>query len=167
MRTGKGWKNNILWQLWFPHFFAAKSSILELLPFNAVFKTRIRMDPHWFCSPESGSRSALRKTDGSWSGSAKTARIRTTVPKLVTSAIQCCGSMTFWCGSRSGICYIRHWPSGCQQKTNLKKIVFLLIHFSKIKSKKKKSSQSSRNQGVFLLFLLDVTRIRIRIPTSD
>jgi hypothetical protein len=42
---------------------------------------------------------------------------------------QCCGSMTFWCGSGSadprlwlmdpgsGSCYFRHWPSRCQQKT--------------------------------------------------
>jgi hypothetical protein len=39
---------------------------------------------------------------------------------------QCCGSMTFWCGSGSrsmpltngsGSCYFRHRPSRCQQKT--------------------------------------------------
>ncbi len=31
---------------------------------------------------------------------------------------QCCGSMTFWCGSGSGSCYFRHRPSRRQQKSN-------------------------------------------------
>jgi hypothetical protein len=62
---------------------------------------------------------------------------------------QCCGSMTFWGGSGSsnpclwlmdpdpishpdpgsGSCYIRHWPSRCQQKTNFWTQFFLLITF--------------------------------------
>ncbi len=54
-------------------------------------------------------------------------------------------------GSRS--CYFRHWPSRCQQKTNLLTQFFLLAyflklhlhHFSNIKSQKE--SQNSRNQG--------------------
>jgi hypothetical protein len=61
---------------------------------------------------------------------------------------------------------------GCQQKTNLKKKFFSLLLFegafnfissSKIKSQKK--SQSSRNQGFFLIFLLSDRRIRSH--TSD
>ncbi len=53
------------------------------------------------------------------------------VPSPIISARQCCGSMTFWCGSGSadpclwimdsdpnpdpgsGSCYFRHWPSKC------------------------------------------------------
>ncbi len=44
---------------------------------------------------------------------------------------QCCGSMTYWCGSKSGCgsgsFYFHHWPSRCQQKTNFLKKVFLHI----------------------------------------
>ena len=62
---------------------------------------------------------------------------------------QCCGSMTFWCGSGSGSgsadpclslmdpdpdpgsgsCYFRHRPSRCQQKTIFLFYFFLLITF--------------------------------------
>jgi hypothetical protein len=53
------------------------------------------------------------------------------------------------------------------QDANKKLIYYFLKehlhHYSKIKVKKK--SQNSRNQGFFLLFLLDDRRIRIR--TSD
>ncbi len=52
---------------------------------------------------------------------------------------QCCGSMTFWCGSGSGSampltnvsgsCYFRHWPSRCQRKTSFLTQFFLLITF--------------------------------------
>ncbi len=65
------------------------------------------------------------------------------------SSFQCCGSMTFWCGSGSadpclrlmdpdpdsdpdpgsGSCYFHHWPSKCQQKTNFLKQWILLITF--------------------------------------
>jgi hypothetical protein len=37
---------------------------------------------------------------------------------------QCCGSVTFWNGSRSGPCSFRQWLLRCQQK-----ISFLLITF--------------------------------------
>ncbi len=40
---------------------------------------------------------------------------------------QCCGSMTFWCGSGSGSSYFRQWPSRGQQKTNFVEKAFLLI----------------------------------------
>jgi hypothetical protein len=66
------------------------------------------------------------------------------------------GSMPLTNGSEfgSGSCYFRHRPSRRQQKTNWKKSAFLhLHHFLKIKVKKK--PQNSRNQGFFLLFLLD------------
>ncbi len=71
---------------------------------------------------------------------------------------QCSGSMTFWCGSGSGgsgsadpclwSCYIHHWPSRRQQKTNKKRFsayYFLKVHlhhFSKIKSQKEVKNQS-------------------------
>jgi hypothetical protein len=76
---------------------------------------------------------------------------------------QCCGSMTYWCGSGSvecvsmpltngfgsGSCYFRHWPPRGQQKTNFVKKSFsndyffnvYLHHFSKIKSKKEVRKQ--------------------------
>ncbi len=66
-------------------------------------------------------------------------------------------------GSRfgSGSCYFRHWSSRCQQKTNLEKSFsahyFLKVHlhhFSKIKKKSKKKSQSGRNQGFSYYFCL-------------
>ncbi len=90
-----------------------------------------------------------------------------TYPRYVnhTPTGQCCGSMTFWCGSgymfltnRSGSCYFRHWPSRRQQKTNLNKFsayYFLKVHlhhFSKIKVPKK--SQNSRNQNFPYYFCL-------------
>ncbi len=70
-----------------------------------------------------------------------------------------CGSMPLTNWSGSGSCSFRHWPSGCQLKTNLKKsfsaYFFLKVHFhhfSKIKSKKK--SQNSRNHGFAYYFCL-------------
>ncbi len=86
---------------------------------------------------------------------------------------QCCGSMTFWCGSGSadpclwlmypdpgsGSCYFCHWPSRCLQKTNsfliFSAYYFLKVHlhyFSKIKSQKE--SQNSRNQGFSYYFCM-------------
>ncbi len=79
---------------------------------------------------------------------------------------QCCGSMTFWCGSGSapltngsGSFYFHHWHWRCHQKTSLKKSFFCLLliegpshNFSKIKSIKK--SQNSRNQGFSHYFCL-------------
>ncbi len=91
---------------------------------------------------------------------------------------QCCGSMTFWGGSRSGSadpclwlvdpdpdpgsgsCYFRHWPSRCQQKTNFLTQFFSayyflklhLHHFLRIKSKKK--LPNSRNQGFSYYFCM-------------
>ncbi len=58
-----------------------------------------------------------------------------------------------------GPCFFRHWPSRCQQKTNLKKsfsaYYFLKVHlqhFSNIKSQKE--SQNSRNQGFSYYFCM-------------
>jgi hypothetical protein len=57
-----------------------------------------------------------------------------------------------WSGFGCGICYFRHWPSRCQQKTNLKK-VFLLISLWRYiyiifqRQKVQKKSQNNRNQG--------------------
>jgi hypothetical protein len=54
------------------------------------------------------------------------------------------GSMPLTNKSGSGFCYFRHWPSRCQQKTNLKKGFFAyyflkvhLHHFQRLKVKKK------------------------------
>ncbi len=58
--------------------------------------------------------------------------------RTIHSNYQCCGSMTFWCGSGSlpltngsgcgcGSFYFHQWPSRCQQKTNLKKISRILL----------------------------------------
>ncbi len=66
---------------------------------------------------------------------------------------QCCGSMTFWCGSGCGSrsCYFHHWPSR-RKKTNFSKKVFLHITFWRYifiifqRQKVKKKSQNSRNQ---------------------
>ncbi len=89
---------------------------------------------------------------------------------------QCCGSMTFWCGSwsvdpslwlidldpGSGSCYFHHWPLRCQPKTNFFKNflclllfegTFTVLHnFSKIKSPKE--SQNSRNPGFSYYFCM-------------
>ncbi len=61
---------------------------------------------------------------------------------------------TFWCGSGSGFgsgsCYLRHWPSRRQRKTNPKK-VFLLITFWRyiyIIFKDKKSKRSHKTVGI-------------------
>jgi hypothetical protein len=80
---------------------------------------------------------------------------------------QCCGSMTFWCGSGSGdpclllmgpdldpdpgsgSCYFRHWPSRCQQKTNEKKNSAYILLFFKVK-KSKKPQNSTVGIKVFL-----------------
>ncbi len=77
------------------------------------------------------------------------------------------GSMPLTYGS--GSCYFRHWPSRCQQKTNLKKrfsaYYFLKVHllnFSKIISQKEVTQESK----FFLLFLLGDRRIRIRFQES-
>ncbi len=67
--------------------------------------------------------------------------------------------LTTGSGSGSGSCYFCHWPSRRQHKTNLFKgfsaYYFLKVHlhhFSKTKSKKK--SQNSRNQGFSYYFCL-------------
>ncbi len=70
----------------------------------------------------------------------------------------------------SGSCYFCNWLSRRQQKTNKKKFFCLLIFVGTFTSffkeqKVKKKSRNSRNQGFFLLFLLDDRRIRIN--TSD
>ncbi len=64
---------------------------------------------------------------------------------------QCCGSMTFWCGS--GSFYFHHGPSRWQQKTNFFITFFCILLlegtftlFPKIKSKKK-SHKTVKNQG--------------------
>ncbi len=65
-----------------------------------------------------------------------------------------------WCGSGcwSESFYFHHWPSRCQQKTNLNKsfsahyfFMVLLHHFSKVKSKK---THQNRNQGFSYFFCL-------------
>ncbi len=45
-----------------------------------------------------------------------------------------CGSMPLTNGSgcRSGSYYFRHWPSGCQQKTNFFKLIFYTYYFLKV-----------------------------------
>ncbi len=82
------------------------------------------------------------------SGPCPPAARRPKIQFLDVQFYQCCGSMTFWCGSGSGFCYFRHWPSKCQQKINLKKsfsaYYFLKLHvhyFSKIKSQKDVTKQ--------------------------
>ena len=52
--------------------------------------------------------------------------------------------------------YFRHWPSRCQQKTNLKKQFFCIILFEGIFTSffKGRKSQNSRNQGVSYYFCL-------------
>jgi hypothetical protein len=77
--------------------------------------------------------------------------------QLSKPTFQCCGSITFWCGSGSGFTdphlwlmdpdpgpgswYFRHWP----QDANRKLIFIFYLSTSKIKSQKE--SQNSRNQG--------------------
>ncbi len=63
-------------------------------------------------------------------------------------------------GSRfgSGSCYFRHWPSKCQQKTTLKKVVLFITFWRFIlhnifKDKKSKKS-NSRNQSFSYYFCL-------------
>ena len=103
---------------------------------------------------------------------------------------QCCGSMTFWGGSGSGSsdpclwlmdpdpdpgsgsCYIRHWPSRCQQENNFWTQFFLLITFWShiyIIFQRLKVKKSHKIVGIkfFLIFLHDDRRIRIRSHTSD
>ncbi len=74
-------------------------------------------------------------------------------------------------GSGFGSCYFRHLPSRRQQKTNKKKFFCLLLFVGPFTSffKDKKSNISHKTIGikVFLLFLLDDRRIRIRIRTSE
>ncbi len=95
-------------------------------------------------------------------------RVVTRLPALsatnrLIGAHQCCGSMTFWCGSGSadsmpliygsgfGSWYFRHWPSRCHNKKFIKK------------------SQNSRSQGFSNYFCLMIEgsrrpkNIRIRI----
>ncbi len=65
----------------------------------------------------------------------------------------------------SGSCYFRQWPSRCQQKSNLKKI--LLITFWRyiyiiFKDKKVKKDTKQKESRFFLLFLHDDRRIRIQ-----
>ncbi len=97
---------------------------------------------------------------------------------------QCCGSMTFWCGSRSGSADPCLWlmdpdPAifhiNANQKLIFKNIFsayyFLKAYFTSFfKDKKSKRSHNAVGIKVFLLFLLGVRirlRIRIRIHTSD
>jgi len=84
--------------------------------------------------------------------------------KFLFQPSQCCGSMTSWCGSGSGSAdpclltngsgsgcgsgsfYFQHWPSRCQQITNLNKKFFCILLFestftSFFKGKKKVSKQ--------------------------
>ncbi len=100
------------------------------------------------------------------------------------SFCQCCGSMTFWCGSRSGFgsCYFRNWPSRRQQKPIFWKFFCLLLFegtFTSFFKKDKNLKRSHQTVGikVFLLFCLiegsesgsrgpkniRIRRIRIRI----
>ncbi len=67
-------------------------------------------------------------------------------------------SMPLTNGSES--CYFRHWPSKCQQKTNLTKKFFCLLHFegtftSFFKDKKVLKIHKTVGIKVFLLFLHD------------
>ncbi len=80
----------------------------------------------------------------------------------------CCGSMTFWCGSGSGSMpltngsgfgsgsfFFRHKPSRCQQKTNLKKKFFCILLFegtfkSFFKDKKSKRSHKTGSGSIHL-----------------
>ncbi len=81
--------------------------------------------------------------------------------------IRICGSMPLSNRSGSGSCYFHHWPSRGQLKPNFKK-VFCLFLFegtftSFFKDKKFKKSDKTVGIKVFLTFLLDDRRIRIRI----
>ncbi len=74
-----------------------------------------------------------------------------------TDENQCCGSMTFWCGSGSGgsmpltngsgSCYFRLWPQDDNKKQfflNFSAYYFLKVHlhnFSKVKSQKEVTKQ--------------------------
>ncbi len=111
---------------------------------------------------------------------------------------QCCGSMTFWGGSGSGSgtadlclwlmdqdsdsdpdsdpdpgsgsCYLRHWPSRCQQKTNFLTQFFLLLTFWSyiyiiFQRWKVKASHKIVGIKVFLTIFADDRRIRIRIQS--
>ncbi len=76
-----------------------------------------------------------------------------------------------WRYSGSGSCYFRHWPSRCQQKTNLSNTVFLLITFWRyiyIVFKDKKSKRSHKVVGikVFLLVSLGDRRSGSIPPTN-
>ncbi len=93
------------------------------------------------------------------------------------SSWQCCGSITFWCGSGSadsclwlvdpdpepgpGSSYFRHWPSRCQQKKQISKHFFLFNTFLRyiyiiFLNVKVKESQNSRNQGFSYNFCMVV-----------
>jgi hypothetical protein len=94
---------------------------------------------------------------------------------------QCCGSMTFWCGSRSadlclwlmdpdpgsrcgsGSFYFHHWPSRCQQKKIFFKKFLCIVLFEGTSTssllaikifKKVKKSQNCRNPGFSHFFCL-------------
>ncbi len=65
------------------------------------------------------------------------------------------GSMPLTNGSGSGSCYLRHWPSRCQQKANFFKTVFCLLLFevtytSFFKDKKFERSLKTAGRKVFL-----------------
>ncbi len=80
--------------------------------------------------------------------------------------------MKFWCGSGSGSadpclwlmypdpdsgfrsCYLHHWPSRCQQKTNLKKFRLSHIYIIFLKINSQRESQNSRNQGFSYYFCM-------------
>ncbi len=107
----------------------------------------------------------------------KSFRSSVALPQIRICFHQCCNSMTYWCGSRSGSCYFRHCPSRRQQKTifylKFSCYYFLKVHFhnfSKINSQKEVTKQY-KSRFFFLLFLLDDRRIlagsRIRIHNSD
>jgi hypothetical protein len=78
---------------------------------------------------------------------------------------QCCGSMTFWCGSGCGYgsFYFHHWPSRCQQKTNFKKKGFLHIifftvlfhHFSQVKSQKEVTKEWESRFSYYICLMIE------------
>jgi hypothetical protein len=78
----------------------------------------------------------------------------------LASLFQCCGSMTFWCGSGCG-------SESCQQKTNLKKKFSCILLFegtftSFFKDKSQKEVTKQWKSRFSLLYLLNDRRIRIQ-----
>ncbi len=100
---------------------------------------------------------------------------------LQNTVQQCCGSMTFWCGSGcgsadpcpwaltnrsgcgSGSCSFHQWPSRRQQKTNLKKFYCILLlegTFTSFFKDKKSKSHKTVEIKVFLTIFLNDIRIQ-------